>query len=528
MNRGDFSRMLFGLDDVSVQFRNRWRGIAGATVWLVLSGISVGLGLIGVTDNTHKAMVIGLGLVKYIPMLMVIYSLSKQMAGRYLDDVYELHNADMAADFLEEVTFGYGHERITIKDGRISEDDEKSSLILIGGPGEIQVNLDSVALLEKVNGEPEVIHPRTQAWKLGRFERIREIGRFDEVGKREYAILNLRDQFLSGLVVRSRTKDGVPMEAHGIKLMFSILRKEQNKADTSQGDAFMFEESAVRSIVYNQTIITPAPAPGSGANFPWDTTVIPLVISELEQLISSHTLSEILATISHKEMEITSTNEQTIAQMRVEMTGQIPLGGEKRPNSAPNFKSRSMITAQFYEKAFKEKAARLGVSLQWIDIGNWQLPTTLILDKHKEAWNLSRENARKRAAVENSARQFELRELIALLNSTVISIYENGMNFRGYMVRDTSTSKKGEGETSVSFGPEYQKQSTSQRDPAKRDARSIAMDMLKAFRKELLAAKSKLEADNRPLEEKQEEIAKIEKALFDISQLTKHHWVQSS
>lgn len=524
MKRNDFSRMLFGLDDASVQFRNRWRGIAGATVWLVLSGISVGLGLIGVADNTHKAIVIGLGLVKYIPMLMVVYSLSKQMAGRYLDDVYELHNEEMAADFLEEVTFGYGHQRITIKDGRISEEDEKSSLILIGGPGEIQVNLDSVALLEKVNGEPEVIHPRSQSWKLGRFERIREIGRFDEVGKREYAILNLRDQFISGLTVRSRTKDGIPLEAHGIKLMFSILRKDQAETEATQGDAYLFEESAVRSILYNQTIISPAPT--GGANFPWDTTVIPLVLTELEHLITSHTLSEILATISQKEMEITSTNEQTIAQMRVEMTGQMPLTGQSRPHSAPSFKSRTQITAQFYEKAFKEKAARLGVSIHWIDIGNWQLPNTLILDKHKEAWNLARENARKRAAVENSARQFELRELVALLNNTVISIYENGLGLRAYVQRDTS--KRTEGETSVSFGTDLQKQSANSRDFGRRDARSIAFDMLKAFRKELIAGRSKLEADNRPLEDKQEEIERIDKALFNINQLTKHHWIQPS
>ena len=63
-----------------------------------------------------------------------------------------------------------------------------------------------------------------------------------------------------------------------------------------------------------------------------------------------------------------------------------------------NFESRSKITAQFFEKEFKEKAAKLGVSVEWIDIGTWQLPSSLILEKHKEAWNLSRENAKKRNA----------------------------------------------------------------------------------------------------------------------------------
>ena len=268
--------------------------------------------------------------VKYIPLIMVVYSLARKMAARYLDDVYELHDEELASNFLEEVTFGYGHEKITINEGRISEKDEKSPLILIGGPGSIQVNLDSVALLEKVNGEPKVIYPRNESWKLGRFERIREIGQNDEVGKREYAIINLRDQFVSGLSVKSRTKDGIPIEAQGIKVIFSILRRQQTKADKVDGDAYLFDERAVQALVYNQTIITPEPSTPSGITFPWDTTVIPLVISELEELIMSHNLGEILASISQEELDTAFSNDQTIAQMRVEMTGQQVKVGARR------------------------------------------------------------------------------------------------------------------------------------------------------------------------------------------------------
>ncbi len=128
-------------------------------------------------DSFIIAVVIGMSFIKYIPLLMVVYSLARVMAARYLDDVYELHDEDLASAFLEEVTFGYGREKITINEGRISEEDEQSPLILIGGPGMIQVNLDSIALLETVTGEPEVIYPRSDPWKMGRFERIREIGR---------------------------------------------------------------------------------------------------------------------------------------------------------------------------------------------------------------------------------------------------------------------------------------------------------------------------------------------------------------
>ena len=521
--RNNFTSLIFGLTDESVAIRNRWRGVAVMAIWLVLSGLTMVLTIFSVPERMHKAIIIGMSLVKYIPLLVVVYALSKKLAGRYLDDVYEFHNEELASDFLEEVTFGYGRQRITIKEGKISEDDEKSSLILIGGPGEIQVNLDSVAVLEKVNGEPKVIYPRNEPWKLGRFERIREIGKFDELGKREYAIINLRDQFVSGLAVKSRTKDGIPLEANGIKVMFSLLRRPQTKDDKVQGDAYLFDERAVQLLVYHQTIITPSPASPSGITFPWDTTIVPLIISELEDLIKSRTLSEILASISQKEVDNATFNDQTIAQMRVEMTGQQTIPGARIESPAPKFESRSKITAQFFNKTFREKAAKLGVSIEWIDIGNWQLPNTIILDKHKEAWTLSRENAKKRASVEHSGKRYENVEIMNLIKDVVITNYEKANTSRiptnkGSSTRESDNTQ----ESSVSFDPESRKRNIQQAE-VKKDATVIAQEILRAFRKELIAGKIKIENDNRPMEEKQEELARIEKALINISHLTPHY-----
>ena len=182
VQRDEIASLLFGLQDSNVEFRNRWRGIAGLAVWVILSGFTMALHIFSVTEKMHAAIVIGLSFLKYIPLLMVVYSLSRKMAAQYLEDIFELNDEVLASEFLEEVTFGYGHERITINEGRIPEKDERSPIILIGGPGLIQVNLDSVALLEKVTGEPEVIYPRSKPWELGRFERIREIGICKAVG----------------------------------------------------------------------------------------------------------------------------------------------------------------------------------------------------------------------------------------------------------------------------------------------------------------------------------------------------------
>lgn len=497
--------LLFGLTDDSVEFRNRWRGLAGMTVWLVLSGVTMIVALFGIRERPHIAVIIAMSLLKYIPLLMFVYNLSRMMAARYLDDVYELQDEELASSFLEEVTFGYGREKITINEGRISGEDERSPLILIGGPGNIQVNLDSVALLEKVDGEPEVVYPRGAEWKLGRFERIREIGKHDEVGRREYAIINLRDQFVSGLTVKSRTKDGIPLEAQDIKVIFSILRRQEMQGEPSKSDAYLFDPDAVEALVYNQTMITPEPETISGILFPWNTTVIPLIFSELEKLITSRTLSEILATIGQKEVDESLNTDQTIAQMRVEMTGH-SYAGVRKESHAPSFESRSKITAQFFEKHFREKAAGLGVSLEWIDIGTWHLPSSLILEKHLEAWALSRENAIRRASINQSKRKYELEEIVKLVTSVVIARFEtrrvtdknellplNEADLRRQLIRDEAN---------------------------KKDPYGVAIEMLKAFRKELLAARNLIESEGRSEVEKRADLANIEKALYNIKFLT--------
>jgi len=522
MRRDETNSLLFGLTDKSVEFRNKWRGLVSVAVWLVLSGLTMILMILGsgAKGQLNIAIIIGMSFLKYIPLLIVVYNLARVMAARYLDDVYELDDENLASNFLEEVTFGYGREKITINEGRISKTDEESPLILIGGPGSIQVNLDSIALLEKVNGEPSVIHPRNEAWRLGRFERIREIGKHDEAGKREYAIINLRDQFVSGLSVKSRTKDGIPIEAQGIKVIFSVLRRQQTEDDKVQGDAYLFDERAVQALVYNQTIITPEPSTPSGITFPWDTTIIPLIISELEKLITSRTLSEILASISQKEIDSASTNDQTIAQMRQELTGQQSLTEPRKESLAPYFESRSKITAQFFDGKFKEKAAKLGVSVEWIDIGTWQLPSTLILDKHKEAWNLSRENAKKRSAVEHSKKRHEMTEIMELVNNVIIKNYEKTTTPLKLSNQEMENLYETDPEAVREYRRLLLRPVEQRKDPA-----GVAHEILNAFRKELRAAKSLIENENRPLEEKQAELSKIEKALYNIAYLT-IHWVK--
>jgi hypothetical protein len=518
------SRTLFGLNDDSAAHRGILRAVAFGSAWLILSGFTMLLTFFGALEFQHRFILLIMSFVKYIPILAVLYFFARRMAAHYLDDIYELRDENLAAEFIENVAFGHAREKIIINEGRISPEDERSPIILIGGPGEIQVNLDSVALLEQVDGDPEIVSPRSEPWKIERFERIREIGVHDEVGKREYAIINLRDQLITGLKVKSRTRDGIPLEVNDIKVISSILRPERTRE--TQNQDYLFSERAVRDLVYKQTLISPPPStPGVG--FPWDTTVVPLVVSELEDLITSRTLSEILASISQKDVDQTVQFDETIAQMRVEITGQQTVIRSARETSAPNFESRSKITAQFFTPEFREKAAALGVQIDWIDIGTWQLPFGMIQDNLKDAWNLTRENAKKRSALETASRKHETEEFFHLLESIIFSNYEKAAPAARLTEKELQEIEKLIKESpEVAFTPSFARRMRMQ--PAgKPDAHAIALEMLKAFRKELLSAKSLLEKENKFSLEEQERLARINKALRDISHHTAH-FIRSS
>lgn len=518
---------LFGLTDDSVLYRSRMRTNVSAAVWFCLSALTMVLFIFLAENNIQRLAIIFISFIKYLPMLSVAYGNAKTRAATYLADIFELEDESAAYSFIEEVTFGEGTEGITINEGRISEKDERSPIILIGGPGSVQVNLDSVALLERVNGTPEIIHPRNKPWKLGRFERIREIGKSDEVGKHEYAIINLRDQFVRGLSVKSRTKDGIPIEAQDIKVLFSILRKAQD-GETDNNDLNNFEEKAVYSLVYDQIIITPAPSKVMGVSFPWDTTVIPLVSSEMEHLITSRSLSEILSNISIQEIEKVNENETRNMQMRFEMTGEQTRAARPGSSDTPNFESRSKITSQFYTGAFREKAAKLGVAIHWIDIGTWQLPNeTIVFEELKNAQQLMRDNARRRGEIERLAKQQEMLELIELVNNVIITNFSKSSS--GFNSSRKLSNKEYlelikliEENPEIVITPELT-QSFSQDAATKRDAATIALEILKAFRSEFIAARELIQKENRSPVEKETDAARIDKAIKDIDSHIFHY-----
>jgi hypothetical protein len=204
--------------------------------------------------------------------------------------------------------------------------------------------------------------------------------------------------------------------------------------------------------------------------------------------------------------------------MRVEMTGEHTTASAGNSFSLPNFEPRSKITSIFFSDAFKEKAAKMGVSIQWIDIGTWRLPNESILENLKQAWALARENVKKRGAVERSAKKHEMDGIIELVNSVIISNFEKTTESRKLSEREIrDLAQMIDNNPEVASTPYLFRQFT-QHSASKRDANTIALEILRAFRKELVAASDLIQKENKPKEEIRSEIEKIERVLREIDQ----------
>ena len=109
---------------------------------------------------------------QYFPIFLASFFIALQSAAIYLADVFELEDVGVARKFVWGVALSGSNDVIRVSQGDIADTFLETPTFLIGGPGLVVVDLDSVALFEKSNGMPHVIGPG--AATLDGFERFRQ------------------------------------------------------------------------------------------------------------------------------------------------------------------------------------------------------------------------------------------------------------------------------------------------------------------------------------------------------------------
>lgn len=361
---------------------------------------------------------------RYLPIFVVPFVIALQSAAIYLADIFELEDVSVARDFIVQVALTGNQKSIKIGNGEIAENDKSSPIYLIGGPGQVLVELDSAVLFEKPDGRPHVIGPSVKGKAtLEGFERFRRV-------------IDLRDQYTdpyNPVDVNSRSLDGIPVGTKDVRFVYSVWRNE--KPRTAEYPHPFGSDKTIEDLVYRQSsqvvdAIPPSIPPEAGSLF---GATIGLIGRELGGFMSQHRLAEYLSSISMPEVEQARKLEEEIAKASNNVVSE---SGPVQPREVPNppdFQPRSTVSDLFnqFTEGFTSSANNPGVQLQWIGVGTWKMPTKIIDEiitgKHLEAWRLSRENIGRGSekAINGLRQEANLQQTVRLIQKIPLARYQD-------------------------------------------------------------------------------------------------------
>jgi hypothetical protein len=360
---------------------------------------------------------------QYLPIFLASFFIALQCAALYLSDIFELDHPSVARRFIWAVALTGSEETIRVSQGEIPEDYLFSPAYLIGGPGKVVVDLDSVALFERPDGTPHVIgptgrEPRGRATLAG-FERFRQA-----IDIRDHYV-DLRDQDPQSQSVKSRSLDGIEITATDVRLMFSIYR---GGVKPSAEQPYPFSKEAVEQIIYQATSrVTPELPNASTYEFSWINKMVTLIRNELGSFMSRHKLTAYLAGMGVPELEKLRQREEAIGEQvqRLTQDEQYLLSNDQQP--LPEFQPRSKISNLFMQFAneFTKRARNIGVELHWIGVGTWKTPVEIVPERHLEAWKLSNDNVYRESpeVLQELEREAIMQKTVFLIQDVPIAAY---------------------------------------------------------------------------------------------------------
>lgn len=381
--------------------------------------------------------------IRHLLAFYLPFWLMQRVAAIYLADIFEKEES-VAHTFIRQAAFGESYNTIHIRHGKVAEEYQKSPMIQIGGPGIVIVELDSAVVFEKPDGSARVIGPQTKEIRTGKekpgsnsnsqygsvliegFERIRQC-------------VDLRD-VIQNQEISTRSRDGIPVSAKDIQYSYSIYRGPTPVK--SNQTPYPYDEDAVLNLVYGGIRPVKLGEPPKQIQDwldPLPSKIVGQISSEMSNFINKRGLSDFLATTGKPEdASLEERRKDTDERMRTisgptearpdrlvnpnsdaanEQDAQPDTSGESLlSNQALEFVPRSVLTKMITEN-FQKKAQQRGTQLNWIGVGTWNTPTSIIPKNHHDAWKISRENFARgnptelQRIVEN-ARQLETLRLI--------------------------------------------------------------------------------------------------------------------
>jgi hypothetical protein len=268
----------------------------------------------------------------------------------YLADLFELESPGIAFRYLLGSLFGLSYPRLRIDRQNVQQLEANNPITRIGGPGYVQVNLGFAAIFETESGIPHVF-PQAAPAKNGAGEgsqvpSAQRPAAFIEGFERLREVVDLRDRIVRLEQTFAETRDGVPLSAQDVQMVFRVYGGGQER---SLANAYPFHEESIRRLVYTQPILE------QRALTP-DDLLARIAERELRTFIRKHSLESLLALQPYRRLEPGA--EQDVENETEPGQFQIP---------------RRSLTEHFHTEALTRRLRYLGLELDWIGVGIWQV-----------------------------------------------------------------------------------------------------------------------------------------------------------
>jgi hypothetical protein len=325
-------------------------------------------------------------LVHILAMLLPFY-LALEFASIYQADIYKLPRTGIARAFITRAVFNLpGYETLNIASEKLTPEQQRSTIHLIGGPGIVNPQLEFATVFERINGNPHFIRAgmtREQRTLAG-FERLRRI-------------IDTRNHTFHYDNITGRTKDGIKIQIQDINLLFSLYRPSANYP---LANPYPTTNLNLYWLTYRQP-----------AKY-WVNVLTELVRDYLLCFIRMNTFGSLLAAVGEPEIENQIAWENTLNTLAYGYPLTQPLTfiydpdpplpplpptNIPRPRISNFFKGLPQTVPPDFNCSglsanFTLEAQNRGLRLEWINVGTWNTPSEVMLEQHVEAWRLTNEN----------------------------------------------------------------------------------------------------------------------------------------
>jgi hypothetical protein len=285
-------------------------------------------------------------------LLPVFFGIAAGIAfgALYLRDLFEIESPGTAFRYLLGSLFGLSYPRLRIDRQNVQQLEAHNPITRIGGPGYLQINLGFAAIFETVHGIPNV-YPRAMEAHHGDDRRepptaTRRPAAFLEGFERLREVVDLRDRIVRLEQTYAETRDGVPLAAVDVQMVFRVYGGGQER---NLANAYPFHEESIRRLVYAQPILE------KRARTP-DELLARIAERELQAFVRSHSLESLLALQPYRRLE---------TGVREELENEDEAGQFQIPRRA--------LTEHFHTEALTRRLRYLGLELDWIGVGIWQV-----------------------------------------------------------------------------------------------------------------------------------------------------------